>query len=63
MLRAATADEIEKVRARVLALQKSTNLEDQIVAILMDTNIGNHSFHEAIATIKAKAILTAVQSG
>jgi len=57
MIRQVTKEEKQKWDNRVEELYNSLSPEDQIVAILMDLNIGHSGEREEVARTKAKAIL------
>lgn len=57
MLRAMSEDEIRERDERVQRLYASSNVEDQLVAILMDTRIGGTGEGEDVARAKACAVL------
>lgn len=51
-----TEEEVRKSRERCDTLHNSSDLEDRITGILIDTDFGSTGLHEGTARIKAKAL-------
>jgi hypothetical protein len=62
MLRLMTDEEIRASEEKVRSLYASSELEDQVVAILMDTSIGGSGEREESARAKARAIIARLQT-
>lgn len=60
MIREVSTFEVEQLRLRISELRASADAEDQIVAILMDAEIGFSSLFERDCREKARAILRLV---
>jgi hypothetical protein len=62
MIRLMSDEEIRESEEKVRSLYASPDLEDQVVAILMDMSVGGHGDHEHSARAKARAILSRLQT-
>lgn len=63
MMRMMTEEEVATKKKQVDDLYNSTDLEDNVCAILMDVTVGQTGFHEGTARTKAAIIMELIEKG